>query len=145
MIETKVLKTNLSLPHCHPAFVPTRYVLEKGDNVLKTMSTTFVTHQRPPCYSLLPDSSDPRREVQLSNLSSVTPVSPHQVKQTPHETRYTRRPRTEMCQNVRSGEDGNRKGKKKTHRRNRNVTERALYPGSRQQRGVPSPCQVATT
>jgi hypothetical protein len=24
---------------------------EKGDNVLKTMSTTFVTHQRPPRYS----------------------------------------------------------------------------------------------
>jgi hypothetical protein len=33
-----------------------QYVLEKGDNVLKTMSTTFVTHQRPPRYSLLPDS-----------------------------------------------------------------------------------------
>ena len=27
-------------------------MVEKGDNVLKTMSTTFVTHQRPPCYSL---------------------------------------------------------------------------------------------
>jgi hypothetical protein len=35
----------------------------KGDKVLKTRSTTFVTHQRPPRYSLSPDSYDPRREV----------------------------------------------------------------------------------
>ena len=85
---------------------------EKGDNVLKTMSTTFVTHQRPPRYSLLPDSYDPRREVRLSNEPSATPSLSHQVKQTPHETRYARRPRAEMCQSVRSDEDGNRKGKK---------------------------------
>jgi hypothetical protein len=34
------------------------HVPEKGDNVLKTTSTTFVTHQRIPRYSLLPDSYD---------------------------------------------------------------------------------------
>ena len=86
---------------------------EKGDNVLKTMSTTFVTHQLLPRYSLLPDSYDPRMEVRLSNKPSATQSLPHQVKQTPHETRYDRRPRAEMCQSVRSDEDGNRKGKKK--------------------------------
>ena len=85
---------------------------EKGDNVLKTMSTTFVTHQRPPRYSLLPDSYDPRREVRLSNEPSATPVLSHQVKQTPHETRYARRPRAEMYQSVRSDEDGESKREK---------------------------------
>ena len=84
------------------------HVLVKGDYVLKTTSTTFVTHQRPP----RPDSYDPRREVRLSNEPSTTPVPSHQVKQTPHETRYARRPRAEMYQSVRSDEYGNRKGKK---------------------------------
>ena len=110
MIETKVLNTKSTT--LSPTFVPGRYVVEKGDNVLKTMSTTFVTHQRPPRYSLLPDSYDPRREVRLSNEPSATPVPPHQVKQTPHETRYARRPRAEMCQRERSDKYGNRKGKK---------------------------------
>jgi hypothetical protein len=32
------------------------HVPEKGGNVLKTMSTTFVTHQRPSRYSLLQDT-----------------------------------------------------------------------------------------
>jgi hypothetical protein len=111
MIETKVLKTKSTT--LSPSFcTSTVHVLEKGDNVLKTMSTTFVTHQRPPRYSLLPESYDPRREVRLSNEPSATPVPPHQVKQTPHETRYARRPRAEMWQSVRSDEDSNRKGKK---------------------------------
>ncbi len=106
MIETKVLKTKSTTlsPSCCTSTV---HVLEKGDNVLKTMYTTFVTHQRPPRYSLLPDSYDPRREVRLSNEPSGTPVPPHQVNQTPHETRYSRRTRSEMCQSVRSDEDGN--------------------------------------
>ena len=85
---------------------------EKGDHVLKTTSTTFVTHQLLPRYSMLPDSYDPRMEVRLSNEPSATPVPPHQVKQTPYETRYARRPRVDMYQSVRSDEYGNRKGKK---------------------------------
>ena len=76
------------------------------------MSTTFVTHQRPPRYSLLPDSYDPRMEVRLSNEPSATQSLPHQVKQTPHETRYARRPRTEMCQSVISDEYGESKREK---------------------------------
>jgi hypothetical protein len=88
------------------------HVPEKGDNVLKTTSTTFVTHQRPPCYSLLSDSYDPRREVRLSNDPSGTPVPTHQVKETPHETRYVRRTRKDMYQSVSRDEYGNRKGKK---------------------------------
>jgi hypothetical protein len=112
MIERKVLKTKSTT--LSPSFCTSTdgHVPEKGDNVLKTMATTFVTHQRPPRYSLLPDSYDPRREVRLSNDPSATPVPPHQVKQTPHETRYARRSRAEMCQSVHSDEDGNRKGKK---------------------------------
>jgi hypothetical protein len=46
-----------------------QHVPEKGDNVLKTTSTTFVTHQRPPRYSLL--SEDPRREVSLKRVYCV--------------------------------------------------------------------------
>ncbi len=52
-----------------------------GVKVLKTKSTTFVTHQRPPHYSLLPDSYDPRREVRLSNEPSVTSFLSLLVKQ----------------------------------------------------------------
>jgi hypothetical protein len=37
-----------------------------GTIFFKTRSTTSVTHQRPPRYSLLPDSYDPRRERLLS-------------------------------------------------------------------------------
>ncbi len=39
------------------------HVTENGEIFLKTTFTTFVTHQRPPFYSLLSDSYDPRRDV----------------------------------------------------------------------------------
>jgi hypothetical protein len=40
-------------------------------------------------------------------LNTFAPVPPHQVKETPQETRYARRPRAEMCQSVCSDEYGN--------------------------------------
>ena len=76
------------------------HLVVKEDKVLKTKPTTTVTHQPPPSYSLLSDSYDPRREVRISNEPSSTQSLSHQVKQTHHETRYTRRPRSELCQSV---------------------------------------------
>jgi hypothetical protein len=43
----------------------------------------------------------PPTEVRLSNEPSETLSLTHQAKQTPHETRYARRPRAEMCPSVR--------------------------------------------
>ncbi len=118
MIETMVLKTKSTT--LYPAFVPVRSRVSEGGHVLKTRST-FVTHQRSPHFW---HPYDPRRDVRLSNDSSSIQVLPHQIKQTPHETCYVRRTRTEMCQNSKvfsMTNTVNHKGKNwKPLRRNRN-------------------------
>ena len=100
MIETRFCRQ--SLPHSmHPV---------TGDKGLKTRSATPVTHQPPPALLiLLPDSYDPRREVQLFNEPSANPGLSHQVKQTPHETRCVRRTGRDKTER---DEDGNRRKKK---------------------------------
>ena len=137
----------LSITDCKQGLSPT-YPRDHHGHVLVRETRFFLS-----------DSYDPRREVRLFNETSGTPLPSHQVKQTPHESRYTRRSRTEMCQSVCVTNTVNRKGEKnlsngirttdrigegKSHRR---IIEpqRVLYPGRRKRRDVSSPCQVATT
>ncbi len=62
-----------STTDCQQGLLPTypRDVMFET-KVLKTESTTFVTHQHPPRYLLLSDSYDPRMEVRLSNKTSCS-------------------------------------------------------------------------